>query len=102
MAFNASENAGGFELTDLSRLGLAIYDQNLKSLLEPEYDNQFVAIHVDSGDYEVAKSSGNAMRAILARHPIDGRLVIRKIGSEPEYGLAARILVGEMMAGRIK
>lgn len=102
MAFNASENAGGFELTDLSRLGLAIYDQKLKSLLEPEYDNQFVAIHVDSGDYEVGRSSGAATQAILKRHPIDGRLVVRKIGSEPEYGLAARILAGEMMAGRRK
>lgn len=81
---------------ELGRLGLTYYDEKLKAILEPERNNEFVAIHVDSGDYEVAKTSGKATRAILERHPIDGRLVIRKIGPEPEYGLAARILAGEM------
>ncbi len=95
LAPSQGENDG---LNELSRRGLAIYETKLKALLEPEQNNKFVAIHVDSEDYAVARSSGDAMRAILKRHEADGRLVIRKIGSEPEYGLAARILAGEMMA----
>ena len=81
------------ELADeLGEKGMAIYEHHLKAVLEPAYNRQFVAIHLDSGDYEVAGTSGNAMRAIRKKHPRDGRLFIRKIGDEPEYQLSARIL----------
>jgi hypothetical protein len=80
---------------------LEIYDSKLKTLLEPKHDNEYVAIHVDSGDHTVARSTGDAMRAIRKIHP-EGQLLLRKIGSEPEYGLAARLLAGEMMADRRK
>ncbi len=84
----------------LTNRGLAIYEENLKSILEPEFDNKYVAIHVDTGDYEVANSSGDGMRAMRKRH-LKGRLVIMRIGDEPEWGLAARLLAGQM-AGRAK
>jgi hypothetical protein len=87
---------------DLTERGLAIYEQTLKTLLEPTQNGRFVAIHVDSEDYEVARTSADAIRAMLKRHPIDGKLVVRKIGDEPEYGLAARILAGEMQGERRK
>lgn len=77
---------------ELGARGMAIYENRLKAVLEPTCDRQFVAIHLDSGDYEVARTSGNAMRAIRKKHPRDGRLFIRKIGDEPEYQLSARIL----------
>ena len=89
-------------LTELSRRGLAIYDQKLKVLLEPSNNDQYVGIHVPSEDYAVGRSSGDAMRAILRRHPVDGQVVIRKIGPEPDYGLAARVMAGEMLAQRRK
>lgn len=73
-----------------TKRGLAIYEEKLKPILEPEFDKKYVAIHVDTEDYEVADSSGNAMRK---RHP-EGRLLMRRIGNEPEWGLAARILAG--------
>ncbi len=98
MTVNGNES----ELTDLSRQGLALYEAKMKAILEPRYDGQFVAIHVDTEDYAVGRSSGAATQALLKRHPIDGRLVVRKIGPEPEYGLAARLLAGEMMAAQQK
>ena len=85
------------ERADISARGQAIYDAK-KTLLESEFNNQHVAIHVDTGDYAVAKSSAAATRALHRRHS-SGRAYTRKIGNEPEYGLAARLLVGEMMAG---
>ncbi len=84
----------------LSNQGLAIYDEKLKAILEPEFDKKYVAIHVDTEDYVVADSSGDAMRAIRKRRP-EGFLLMMRIGNEPEWGLAARILAGEMAAGRI-
>ncbi len=84
----------------LTNRGLAIYEEKLKPILEPEFDKKYVAIHVDTGDYEVANSSGDAMRAMRKRH-LEGRLVIMRIGNEPEWGLAGCILAGELAAGHI-
>ena len=89
------------DFEELSKRGEAIYETKLKGLLEPEYNNQFVAIHVDSGDYTIARSTARAMRAMREIHK-EGPLVLMKIGPEPEYGLAARILAGEMQAGQSK
>ena len=80
--------------------GIAVYEEKLKTVLEPEFDKKYVAIHVDTEDYEVADSSGNAMRAMRKRHP-EGCLLMRRIGNEPEWGLMGRILAGELAAGRI-
>lgn len=74
--------------------GSAIYEQ-LRPSFEPILDGQFVAIHIQSGDYATAQSTASAMRAIRKLHN-GGPLFLRKIGSEPEYGLAARLLEGEM------
>lgn len=85
----------------LSNRGLAIYEEKLKAILEPTFDRKFLAIHVETEDYEVASSTGDAMRAMRKRHP-EGFLLMMKIGDEPEWGLAGRILAGELAAGRIK
>lgn len=85
----------------LSERGLAIYENKLKPLLEPLHDNEFVSIHVETEDYALGTSSGDAMRTIRRRHP-QGWLVMLKIGGEPEWGLAARLLVGQMMTGQQK
>ena len=84
------------EQDGLSNRGLAIYEK-LKPILEPRYDRKFIAIHVETEDYEVADSTGDAMRSIRKRHP-EGFLLMMKIGNEPEWGLAARLFGGQMMA----
>jgi len=84
----------------LTNRGLAIYEEKLKPILEPDFDKKYVAIHVDTEDYTVADSSGDVMRAMRKRRG-EGRLVIMRIGNEPEWGLAARLLAGQM-AGQTK
>ena len=81
-----------------SNRGLAFYNNKLKSVLEPEKNNQFVAIHVESEEYALGESSGDAMRAMRGIHA-QGRLVILRIGPEPEWGFAARLLAGQMVGG---
>lgn len=81
--------------SDIGTRATAFYDQTLRALLEPRQNGAFVAIHPDTQDYAVALSSGGALRALYARHP-DGALLVRRIGSEPQHGLAARILAGDM------
>lgn len=86
----------GFQ--ELTRRGLAVYESKLKANLEPEYNNQFIAIEPDSEEYAIANSTGNAMRAMRKNHQ-NKPLLLMKIGPEPEYGLAARILASEMREG---
>src|SRR5688572_23102958 len=85
-------------IPELSQRGLAIDDEKLRPILEPVENNRYVAIHVPTEDYAVGASSDDAMREILRRHPVDGQLVIRKIGPEPDYGMAARVLAGELLS----
>jgi len=87
---------------DVSEQGQNIYASRLKAKLEPLYPRQFVAIHVESGDYAIAKTTALATRELLKRHSPNGRVFLRKIGDEPVYGLAARLLESEMRAGRAK
>jgi len=87
-----SEEAEASERSKVARRGRALYEAQLKAVLEPEYNNRLVAIHPDSGEYVVADPTGNAMRAIRKSRP-QGRLYLTKIGPEPEYGPAARILM---------
>ena len=84
-----------------SNLGLELYVKKLKSVLEPEKNNQFVSIHVESEEYALGVSSGDAMRAMRKIQP-QGRLVILRIGPEPEWGLEARLLAGQMAVGQPK
>ena len=89
-------------LDEISERGAAIYAAQLKAAMEPQRNNQYIAIHIDSGDYAAAKTTAAATRALLQRHPADGRIYLRKIGDEPEYELSGRILSGERQAGQPK
>lgn len=78
------------DLEQLSARGHAIYDQTLKALLEPQYNGQEVAIHLDSGDYEVATNSPHARRALRARRP-EGLITTTNIGPAKMDGLTLRM-----------
>lgn len=86
----------------MSAKGLALYDTQLKPVLEPERNGEYVVLHVDNGDYTVGRSFTEAKRAMRRRYPRDGRLIGLKIGTEPEYGLAVRLLTADTAAGTPK
>jgi hypothetical protein len=49
--------------------GEAIYQQRLKSQLEPAYYGQIVAIEVESGDHFIGHSVAEAAKKARAKHP---------------------------------
>jgi hypothetical protein len=61
-----SQDMSGEEIV---RLGMEVYDQRLKPILEPQQNGRFVAIAVEDGDYEVADTSVEAGLALRERHP---------------------------------
>jgi hypothetical protein len=54
---------------EIARLGLEIYNRNLKSRLEPRRNGEQVAICVEDGDYAVASDAVEADRRLRERHP---------------------------------
>ena len=86
------------EMERLSAKGRAIYDEKLKPVLEPEHNGQVVAIHLDTGDYAVAKNSPSATKAIRARHP-SGLLMVTDIGPARMDSLTLRMLGSQLLSG---
>ena len=84
-------------MDELVRRGESIYDSLKLSLLETVRAGRYVAIHVDSGDFACARSTAEATRKLRRRHPADGRIFLRQIGEEPDFGLAARLLAGQIV-----
>ena len=86
---DARQDQYGQPLSDVVERGLAIYAR-LKTLLEPEHLGEVVAIHVDTGEYAVAASSPDALRAMRRLQP-SGLLFLYTIGPAEDLGLARRM-----------
>jgi hypothetical protein len=56
-------------LDELARLGEDIFDRQVRSALRPEDDGKFVAIDVESGDYEIDEDDFAAVARLRTRKP---------------------------------
>ncbi len=54
---------------ELARLGDAIYDQQIRPTLRAEDHGKFVAIDVDTGEYEMDEDDYTAVMRLLERMP---------------------------------
>lgn len=59
--------------------GVAIYTFKLRPLLEPQCHGQFVAIDVETEDYEVADEALEASNRLHQRHP-EAQVLVERIG----------------------
>ena len=89
MSATALANNSSFEA--LSVKGRDIYQRFLKSLLEPEQNGMTVAIHLESGDYAVARNSPSALRALRVKRP-SGMVMTMLVGPEREDPTLDRML----------
>lgn len=64
---------------EIGQRGVAIYDAKLRSLLEPQHRGQFVAIDVESEDYEVADEARDARVRLHERRP-EAQVLVERIG----------------------
>jgi hypothetical protein len=63
---DVSEQAPMGEWDELTQRGVDIYEEHLKTLLEPDANGQFVAIHVESGDHAVERFPGGGLSSRLS------------------------------------
>ncbi len=59
----------GRTLDELTRLGEDIFDRELRPALKPEDDGKFVAVDVETGDYEIDEDDYAAVTHLLSRKP---------------------------------
>lgn len=64
---------------EIGNRGVAIYESKLRSLLEPQCRGQFVAIDVETEDYEVAVEGHEASDRLRQRHPA-AQVLVERIG----------------------
>lgn len=73
--------------------GKAIYAARLAAHLEPARDGEFVAIDVESGDYEVAADVLDAVRKLRQRRP--GCVpYLHRVGRSAAFRLGGHLISG--------
>ncbi len=69
-----------YDREEYGRRGDAIYDRDLRPSIEPGNEGNFVAIDIESGEYEIDPDELAASDRLLARVP-DAQTWLRRIGS---------------------
>lgn len=54
---------------EIESRGTAIYENEIRYLVEPDETGKFVVIDVNSGDYEIDERDGSATGRLLKRRP---------------------------------
>ena len=54
---------------ELARLGSEVFERRVRPMLRPEDDGKFIALDVQTGDYEVDEDDYAAVSRLRARNP---------------------------------
>ncbi len=72
------------EREEIGRRGKEIYQSRLRAILEPQFVGKFVAIDVESGDYEIADEASDASDRLWARIP-NAQVLIERVGHRAAF-----------------
>ncbi len=78
---------------DLARRGVTIYNEHLKSILEPAHNGKAVAINVDTGEYIIADDPPEARRLFHEKYGTPNGISMT-IGPETDLLMLARAMIG--------
>ena len=73
----------------LAQRGQQLYDQHIRAQVEEAHRGDFLVLHVDSGDYEIAEDELTAFRRAKAKHP-GAQFYFLRIGHTAVYRLGFR------------
>ena len=74
---------------ELARLAHEIYEREIRDKVEPGQAGRFLALDVESGDYEVADDDLAASDGLFRRRP-DAVAFMLRVGYSASYGIGAR------------
>lgn len=64
---------------EIGQRGVKIYDSKLRTVLEPQFHGRFVAIDVETEDYEVGDEAATASDRLWERRP-EAQVLVERIG----------------------
>lgn len=79
---------------EFARRASEIFEQHIKSKVAQEQSDRFLAIDIDSGDYEVADRELDAINRLRERAP-NSQIWLRRVGSESAHRLGSRSIRAE-------
>jgi len=71
-------------LEEIARRGAEAYDRHVRPALRPEDDNKFVAIDIDTGDYELDADDYAAVTRLRRRRP-SAEVRLERVGQPAAY-----------------
>lgn len=75
----------------VARRGKELYERNIRSEVEPKYEGRFLALDVESGDYEVGNDALPTSARLRERKP-DAVLYLIRVGRPAAFRLGGRNL----------
>ena len=84
-----AKNKPRFSKEEFARRGDSLYEQKVKSRVEQGNEGKFVAIDIETGEYELDKDELAAVDRLLARKH-DAQIWVRRIGSRYLHHFGAR------------
>ncbi len=77
---------------EIARRGQAIYDERIRHKVEAEHRGKFLAVDIESGDYEIDAESLAAFNRAREKNA-DAVLYLVRIGYRTAYSLGGRLQV---------
>jgi hypothetical protein len=74
---------------EFARRGQEIYDQIIRPTLRPEDENKFIAIDIESGNYEMDPNDYTAVERLYKRLP-DAQPWLMRVGHKAAYSVRVR------------
>lgn len=85
--------AARYTREEFARRGTEIYERDVRPSLRPDDEGKFVAIDIESGDYETDRDDYAATDHLLVRRP-DAQIWLTRAGQPAAYRLGARSVSG--------
>jgi hypothetical protein len=85
------------ETSELAERGEEVFERVVRPQVEDEDDRKYVAIDVESEDFEVDSNQRAAAKRLVDRHPeAQGRIWFRRVGSPIAHSIGGRPLDSEL------
>ena len=84
-----------YQRNELASRAHAIYDSELRHKLAPQENGRYLALAVETGDYEIGDRFGDANEKLRKRHPLPIQFFVFRVG------YPAAVKMGGRYGGRL-
>lgn len=84
----------GYTREEITRHGEEIYERAIRAHVEDDYDGEFLAVDIESGDYEVSGTPLEVSRRLHNRRP-EAVLHLMRVGRPSAFRFGRRRLLSE-------